>query len=139
MSNEISEDRIKRLGLAALAAGYTFSIRPNEHGIRVPCIVDSYAGWVQWSPEHDSGDAFDLASDANINIEHIGVTNEPPQAVGCWPSKYGNMTVSTHYNGDKRGAMRRSIFEAAVLLGQSIANKPAPSSQGYNEGQALDI
>ncbi|MDU8350537.1 hypothetical protein RYA05_01390 [Pseudomonas syringae pv. actinidiae] len=129
MSNEISEDRIKRLSLAALAAGYTFAIRPNEHGIRVPCIMDSYAGWVQWSPEHDSGDAFDLASDTSINIEHVGLANKPPQAVGCWPNNQGKMTVTTHYNGDKREAIRRSIFEAAVLLGQSIANKPAASSQ----------
>lgn len=123
MSNNITEEQLKRLSLAALAAGHVFAIRPNSHGVDVPCIMDSDADWVHWSPEYDSGDALDLASDIGINIEHVGMENKPAQGVSCWPSNHGHMTVSGHYGSDKRGAVRRAIFEAAILLGKSITEK----------------
>lgn len=86
--------------------------------------------WPYWKPQDDEAQSFRLSVILDIQIEHVGKSNGPTTEVNCWPRGRGDCSACRKYNDDKFKATRHAIYEAAVLLGLSMAEAEAEAEQG---------
>jgi hypothetical protein len=109
------------LELAAKAAGLEPTWDQPRGAKRGRCRVKRGDLSPIWDPRNDDAETLRLAVELDIQIEHVGPSTGPATEVNCWPRGRGDCSASQKYNGDKLAATRHAVFEAAVMLGMSLA------------------
>lgn len=105
----------EQMDLAAKAAGLKLFWDGSDS---LPPAIDP--PFVYWNPKHDDGDSLRLSVALDIQIEYIGKSSGPTTEVNCWPRGRGDCAACHQFGDDKQAATRRSIFEAAVLVGMGM-------------------
>lgn len=111
----------ERLELAAKAAGLESKWDQPRGASWGMLRVKSGDFWPTWNPCDDDAESFRLGAMLNIQIEHGGLINGCTTEVKCWPFGRSDCSASRKYGDDKLAAIRHATFEAAVLIGMSMA------------------